>query len=129
MNQEEQFWYAKAVVAIIVADGRIDDAEIKYLRTIFDLFTKSSVQFEELEQYTQGTNKVKIEKITTIDTQKANDILKDCTSVAISDGEFHPKEEKIIRKIGTSMGIEASTIEHTIQWGRAQLAYIFAISI
>ncbi|MGK5093141.1 TerB family tellurite resistance protein [Deltaproteobacteria bacterium TL4] len=128
MNQDQQRWYAKAMIATIMADGRIDEAEEEYLNTIYDQFNQSSEELHQLQKLTKSDKPIELESSVFFPQNLAREVLQTCIAIAISDAEFHSNERRIIEEIGSRLRLSKSEVESVIQWGFQQLAYIFTFA-
>jgi len=128
MDSLQQRWYAKAMIATIMADDRVDEAEEQYLHMIFSLFHHSPEDLNQLKAYATNQETVEIDEVDIFPPKLALAVLQNCMAVAIADAEFDPRERQIINKIGQSLNLSNQDIQGVISWGYQQLAHIFTFA-
>ena len=127
MTSEQQLWYAKAVISMIMADERVDQSEVEYLESLFRLF-KNTPHLAQLQTWHKAGKKIEIETNLTFSPSLVTEVLKNCMSIAISDAEFHSNELKALQHIGKCLGASAQEVDSIVQWGTSRLAHIFAFA-
>ena len=128
MDSSQQRWYAKAMIATIMADDRVDEAEEQYLHMIYGLFLHSPGDLNQLKAYATNPEAIEIDEVDIFSTQSALAVLQNCMAVAIADAEFDPRERQMINKIGQSLHLSEKDIQGIISWGYQQLAHIFTFA-
>ena len=124
MNQKQQFWYAKVMIAIVLADENVDPAEKHYLELIARLFAGSDL-LTQLTQMTRNEATIDLEPPVEFTQEMARAIIQDCVDVSIADHEFHEEERKLIGHLGKLLQLPWKEVEEEIIRGQYQLAHIF----
>lgn len=128
LNAEQQFWYANIMIDMVLADGKIHPSEQKYLGMIFKFFADKPDKLAKLKQRTQTIGPRRLLPIDNISRELSLTILQDCVDEAISDAEFHEREQDLIREIGKLLKCNSDEVEELITKGKHLLGYIFGFA-
>ncbi|MBF0287720.1 MAG: TerB family tellurite resistance protein [SAR324 cluster bacterium] len=128
LDPKQQFWYARTMVNMALADGHIHPSEQKYMQIIFELFINSPKRLADLKKQSQRSSPEKILPVKGLSHELSITILEDCVDAAIADAEFHEKEQEMIYEIGKHLKCSPGEIEETISRGKQQLAHIFSLA-
>ncbi|MBF0236404.1 MAG: STAS domain-containing protein [SAR324 cluster bacterium] len=120
LNDEQKFWYLKAVANIIVADGEISPGEIAVAESLFAQIELESHKIAEIQNIFQSLTKVKLEPLR-IDKTLGLTMLQTLTLIAIADNSLMSAEENVIREITHCFGFAPTSAEEMINWGSEQL--------
>jgi hypothetical protein len=103
MSQETTEWFARAVVGMIWADGRIDQAEIKYLKNFLGFLQDKQLVLKVIEMVNQ--NAIPELRPLNIDTTQAFTIMKQLTSISIVDEELAAEEVTYLGKVASMLNL------------------------
>ncbi|MBU3917567.1 TerB family tellurite resistance protein [bacterium] len=95
MSDEVKEWFARAIVGMILADGRIDQAELDYLKGIIS-FLENTDLIDSILELT-GRNAIPELDPIDIDEKQALFIIEHLASISIVDENLDRNEEKFLR--------------------------------
>ena len=119
MSDDQLFWFASAVVAMVMADEHIDLHERSFLHSAIRMI-KDNQKIQELEEYILRWETPPIE---TIEFSKVDQdhMLESLLNIATVDRDFDAREENLLREIAESMKIPESQIETLIKLGHKRV--------
>ena len=119
MTEEQLFWYASAVVAMVMADDHIDLHERSCLHSAIRLI-KDERKIQELEEYILRWQTPPIEPVA-FSKKDQRHVLESLLNIATVDRDFDEREEVLLRKIATSMNLSEQQIENLINLGHKRV--------
>ncbi|MDC0188169.1 NAD-binding protein [bacterium] len=119
MSDDQLFWFASAVVAMVMADDHIDLHERSFLHSAIRML-KDNQKIQELEEYILLWERPPIEPIefSKIDQEH---MLESLLNIATVDRNFDEREESLLREIARSMKISDTQIETLIKLGHKRV--------
>jgi len=119
MSLEVKEWFARAIVGMIWADGRIDKAELAYLKNIIGFLKDKNLISTMLAKVKAG----KIPKLGSItaNQQQAAYILSQLTLLSIVDEELVPKEEAFLAQVAKSLKMPSEVTQKFLNHARKQV--------
>ena len=119
LNEDQRYWFAKTVVAMVMVDEHIEIHERAFLHSALRLLTNNH-RVQELEEA------ILLGKIPDIDPIKLTGdnpkrILESLINVATIDRDFDQREEKLFRQIGDALDIDDKFINSTIKLGHTRV--------
>lgn len=126
-NISQKYWYANALMAVVMADGVVHPMEQKFVDQIFQMFEKKPKLLEDLKQILNEKKVPDIPVPPTFSSSKTKAILEDCVAVAIADGFFDDTEQEMIELIGQRLNCSPEEIKEIVDWGKSKLAHIFSL--
>ena len=116
LNEEQRFWYAKAITQMVMVDGRIDVYERTYLHESIKML-ENSVHIQELEEAILLGRDFEIEPNTSFGPEDQKRILQELIEIATVDQDFAPQEQTLMQLIGNALGVPEADIRNTIKQG------------
>ncbi len=115
-----QYWSAKAIAGIIVADGVVTNAELSVLRESIS-FLEDVESINEIVSMVKNREKPKLEVLKT-DRAIATKILMSLALVALTDDKITNAETEYFKYIAGKLGFEHGIAKSTMNWGREFVA-------
>ena len=119
MTEEQLFWFAGAIVAMVMADEHIDLHERSFLHSAIRL-VHDNKKIQQLEEYILRWETPPLEKIQFNKEDKVH-LLESLLNIATVDRDFDEREEVLLRKIATSMNLPEQQIENLVNLGHKRV--------
>ncbi len=119
MTEGQLFWFAGAVVAMVMADEHIDLHERSFLHSAIRL-VKDNKKIQELEEYILRWQVPPILKIKFNKKDKVY-LLESLLNIATVDRNFDESEEKLLYKIAAAIDVPTEEIENLIKLGHKRI--------
>ncbi|MBU2511145.1 DUF2225 domain-containing protein [bacterium] len=119
MSPKAKEWFARAVVGMIWADGRIDQAEIDYLKSLLGFLKDKDLIHSVLGMIKQ--NKIPPLESIQLEQAQALAILKHLTSISIVDEDLDKSEVAFLKNIARLLNLPPEIPEKFISLGRKRL--------
>ena len=119
MSDDQLFWFASAVVAMVMADDHIDLHERSFLHSAIRML-KDNQKIQELEEYILLWERPPIEPIEFSKIDQDH-MLESLLNIATVDRNFDEREESLLREIARSMNISESQVETLIKLGHKRV--------
>ncbi len=116
LNPRQRAWFATAIVAMVLADGNIDRAEVDFIVKLVSL-VKDEGMVERLKKFIQFKTVPPLGTPTEIDRKLGMSMIIDMIRVAVSDKNFPPSEKDMVMKVGKSMGFSDEELDKLILYG------------
>ncbi|MCH8076934.1 MAG: hypothetical protein IIC13_07590 [SAR324 cluster bacterium] len=118
MSENQREWFAMALVAMVIADGEVSQAETQTLVQSIS-FIKNPTLVESLKKYISHQTVPNLTAFVGWDTLPKNRafMMLDLMDVAISDRDFSPKEKEQFLHIGNLLGMPKFKVEELIEYG------------
>ncbi len=120
LPKSAQYWSAKAIAGIIVADGVVTNAELAVLRESIS-FLEDVESINEIVTMVKEREKPKLEVLKT-ERGIATKILMSLALVALTDDKISPAETEYFSYIAGKLGFESGIAKATMTWGREFIA-------
>ena len=119
LDEDQRYWFAKTVVAMVMVDEHIEIHERAFLHSALRLLT-SQERVQELEE---AILLGKIPTITPIrlSEEDSKNILESLINVATIDRDFDKREEKLFQQIGNALDVDDKFIQSTIKLGHTRI--------
>ena len=119
MSATEKEWFALSIVGMIWADGRVDKAELAYLKNIIGFLKDKKLINSMLAMVKRGS----IPELTdlSIDQKRAAYILSQLTTLSIVDEELAPNEEKFLKLVADRLGLPPGVSNKFVAHARKQV--------
>ena len=119
LTEEQRFWFAGAVVAMVMADEHIDLHERSFLHSAIRI-VRDKRKIQELEEYILRwqTPPIVAMDFSTIDRDH---ILESLLNIAAVDRNFDEREENLLREIAVLMKVPEQQIENLIELGHKRV--------
>lgn len=119
MSAQTKDWFARAIVGMIWADGRVDQAEIKYLKSILG-FLKDKDLVQSVSDMIRQNQIPPLETLS-LGSDQALAIMKHLTSISIVDEELALAEENFLKTVATKLGLPIALPEKFIALAKKRL--------
>lgn len=119
MSKPIKEWFARAIVGMIWADGRIDQAEIQYLKGVLG-FLNDQELVRSILQMIRENSMPDLEAIT-VEKEQALAMLKHLTSLSIVDEELVPAEEQYLRFVAGQLGMPSDIPDRLLSIAKKKL--------
>jgi len=119
MPEEQLYWFASAVIAMVMADEHIDLHERSFLHSAIRI-VKDKSKIQELEEYILRWQTPPIGAMD-FSTKDRDHILECLLNIAAVDRNFDEREEKLLRKIAGLMNVPEQQIENLIKLGHKRV--------
>ena len=116
LKSHQRNWFATAMVAMILADGNIDRAEVEYVVKLTSII-KDDGTVERLKKFIQYQTIPPLGTPAGIDKKMGMSMIIDLIRIAVSDQDFAPAEKAMIEKIGKSMGFSREELDKLVMYG------------
>mgnify|MGYP005634136669 CR=1 FL=1 len=122
LNKDQKKWYAKIVIAAILADDEISPSEIDFLKQVIAIVNHPDDK-KELMQMISSKKGPEIEEPPGIQKEILAAIFIELLLIMISDLDFADKEKKFLKKISAMFELDGSYFAELMRWGEAGLAW------
>ena len=119
MTEEQLFWFASAVVAMVMADDHIDLHERSFLHSAIRL-VKDERKIQELEEHILRWQTPPIQPIA-FSKKDQRYMLESLLNIATVDRNFDEREEAFLREIAASMNFPQPQIENLVKLGHKRV--------
>ena len=119
MTEEQLFWFAGAIVAMVMADEHIDLHERSFLHSAIRL-VKDNKKIQELEEYILRWQAPPLTEIKFSKKDKGH-LLESLLNIATVDRDFDEREEKLLYEIADLIDVSAEEIEQLIKLGHKRI--------
>jgi voltage-gated potassium channel len=119
MTEKQLFWFAGAVVAMVMADEHIDLHERSFLHSAIRM-VKDKKKIQELEEYILRWQTPPIEAIKFSKKEKGK-LLVSLLNIATVDRSFDEREEKLLYEIAAAINVPEDQIENLIKLGHKRV--------
>ena len=119
MAPETKEWFAKAVVGMILADGRIDKAEINYLNNLLG-FLSDPVLVESMSDLLKKNEIPTLEPLEIV-TNEGLEILKHLTVMAVIDENLANREVKYLKEVAEKLGLSDEVADRFLSLAKEKL--------
>jgi len=119
MTEEQLFWFAGAIVAMVMADEHIDLHERSFLHSAIRL-VQDNKKIQQLEEYILRWETPPLEKIQFNKEDKGH-LLESLLNIATVDRDFDEREEKMLYDIATAIDVSTEEIEQLIKIGHKRI--------
>ena len=116
LKAHQRNWFATAMVAMILADGNIDRAEVEFIVKLTSII-KDDGTVERLKKFIQFQTIPPLGSPAGIDKKMGMSMIVDLIRIAVSDQDFAPAEKAMIEKIGKSMGFSREELDKLVMYG------------
>jgi len=103
MTPETKEWFAKAVVGMILADGRIDKAEIDYLNNLIGFLNEGDL-VQRISEMLKNSEMPELESLEIV-TNEALEIVKHLVVMAVVDEDLAPREVSFLKYVTSQLGL------------------------
>lgn len=122
LSEKEMEWMAWGVAEIILADGRILDPEVYFLKVmLYNVAEKEKVL--DISEYVKEKKEKAATTFLNINDEMAIEMLQFFVKIAASDGCISPEEEKVILYLGKRIGFDQTTCTEIIQIQKKTLSW------
>lgn len=118
LNSEQRAWFARMVVAMIQADGRIDLHERSFLHSAIQLIAESK-GVQELEEAVLLGHPLPLYHVE-IKEELKHKLMESLLNVATIDHDFDETEESLLREIGKTIGFEDQLLAQLVELGHSR---------
>ena len=119
MDEDQLFWFASAVVAMVMVDEHIDLHERSFLHSAIRLL-KDNRKIQDLEECILRWEIPSIKPVI-FNKKDMDHILESLLNIATIDRDFDKREEKLLREIANLMGLSENKIENLIKIGHKRV--------
>ena len=119
MTEEQLFWFAGAIVAMVMADEHIDLHERSFLHSAIRL-VQDNKKIQQLEEYILRWETPPLEKIQFNQEDKEH-LLESLLNIATVDRDFDEREEKMLYDIAAAIDVSTEDIEQLIKVGHKRI--------
>ena len=119
MTAEQLFWFASAVVGMVMVDEHIDLHERSFLHSAIRL-VKDNKKIQELEEYILRWQAPPLAEIKFSKKDKEH-ILESLLNIATVDRSFDEREEQFLFEIATAIDVSKEVIENLIKLGHKRI--------
>ncbi len=119
MDSATKEWFAKAIVGMIVADGRVDKAEMEYLKTMIQYLDEGDLEGLLLE----SIRKKEMPKLEPLDIipNHALEIIKHLTVVAVVDEDLADREVAFLKHVSGQLGLSDEIADRFLSLAKEKL--------
>jgi len=103
MEPATKEWFARAIVGMILADGRIDKAEIDYLKNMLGYLNEKSLD-ESILKMLQSKKMPVLEPLEIV-ANESLEIVKHLTMIAVVDEDLASREVEFLSYVATQLGL------------------------
>lgn len=116
LEPHQRSWFATAMVAMVLADGNIDQAEVGFIVKLTTII-KDDTTVERLKKFIQFQTMPPLGNPTGIDKKIGMSMIIDLIRIAVSDQDFAPSEKELIEKIGKGLGFSEDELKKLVMYG------------
>jgi voltage-gated potassium channel len=119
MTDAQLFWFASAVVAMVMADEHIDLHERSFLHSAIRL-VKDNKKIQELEEYILRWQAPKLSEMKFSKRDKVH-LLESLLNIATVDRSFDEREEQLLYEVGVAIDVSKEEIVNLIKLGHKRI--------
>lgn len=119
MSTDTKVWFAKAVVGMILADGKIEKSELKYLNDIIG-FLKNRDLIQKISDMLKNNEIPTLEPIDLVPNE-ALEILKHLTIMAVVDEDLANREVKYLKYVASQLQLDDGIAERFLSLAQEKL--------
>ena len=119
MAPEIKEWFAKAIVGMILADGRINKAEIEYLNNLIG-FLDDQISVKNISQMLDDSQMPTLEPID-LEANQALEIIKHLTVLAVVDEDLSNREVRFLKHVADRLGLPSTIPDRFLSLGKEKL--------
>lgn len=119
MTHQTKEWFARAVVGMILADGRIDKAEIDYLNNLIG-FLNDNQLVQRISTLLKNNEMPTLEPLEVV-TNEALEIIKHLTVMAVVDEELANREIRYLKYVTDQLGLPAEIPDRFLALAKEKL--------
>ncbi len=116
LNDRQRDWFATAMVAMVLADGDIDRAEVDFLLKVTSMIKDESTK-DRLKKFIQFKTIPPLGQSVGLDRKVAMTMIIDLIRVAVADKDFANAEKDMIREVGKSLKFASDEIDKLVMYG------------
>jgi len=116
LSPRQRAWFATAMVAMVLADGNIDRAEVDFIVRLLALVEDPTDQ-DRLKKFIQFKTVPPLGSPVGIDRKLGMSMVIDLIRIAVSDQDFAEPEKAMIRDIGSRMGFSEQEVDKLVMYG------------
>ncbi len=116
LNPRQREWFATATVAMMLADGNIDRAEMTFILQLIQT-VKDEVVVDRLKKFIQFRTMPPLGAPSGINRKMGMSMVIDLIRVAVADADFDAKEKEMILEIGQNLGFSQQEMDQLIMFG------------
>ena len=113
LSDDGKRWLARAIVNLLIMDGKLDPTEMSYMKDAVVLVNDS--EREELLEYAKKGRKFDLPKLTT-DRENAPEILYYFAGLIGADNRISVKEAEFFKTICSKLGYTEHIAKEALQW-------------
>lgn len=115
MNDEAKIAYLKAFTRLASIDGKFDDSEKAYIKSLAEQYLVPAEKMNEI--FKIESDDAIIKAVSSIKNRRASlELIKELCFLAHTDDELSDEETLFIGRIGQAMGVELEKIEQISNW-------------
>ena len=118
-NPAQRRWFARMVVAMVQADGRVDLHERAFVHSDIQLLSDHD-EILDLEEYVLHSKCPELEPIE-LPKELRDRVLDSLLNVATIDRHFDERECELLRNIAQSLGCDEQTVEQLLEIGNTRV--------
>ncbi|MBU2513961.1 TerB family tellurite resistance protein [bacterium] len=103
MSPETKEWFAKAIVGMILADGRIDKAELEYLNNLIGFLERQDL-VQSISNMLKNNQTPELEPLELV-ANEALEIVKHLTVMAVVDENLATREVEFLHHVANQLGL------------------------
>jgi len=119
LSADHRFWYARAVVAMVMVDGHIDLHERAFLHEAIHMLERPE-HVQELEEMILLGRSPKIEPIE-LGTKERGLVLQGLLDIAVADRDFALKEQELLTEIAGLLTSPPEELSRLIEQGKQRI--------
>jgi hypothetical protein len=122
LNREQKAWYARLVVAAILADDEISPSEVDFLKQVIAI-VDDPVKKKELLQCISTKERPTIEEPVDVPREILAAIFIELCLIMISDLEFAADEKAFLKEVAERFGFEKTYFLEVMRWAEQGLQW------
>ncbi len=119
MLPETKEWFAKAIVGMILADGRIDKAELEYLNNLLGFLERQDL-VQSISTMLKNNQMPELEPMELV-VNEALEIVKHLTVMAVVDENLASREIKFLYHVTSQLGLSQEIADRFLSLAKEKL--------
>ena len=117
LDGRQRRWFATAIVAMVLADGKIDHDEVNFVVELIKQVSSDARETQRLKKFIRFRTVPPLGEPIHIDRRLGITMLIDLIRVAVADNDLPPPEKEMIRRIGKDLGFNETELRQLVMFG------------
>ena len=118
LSDEEKLWFAQAIAGMVIADGRVDNAEVEFVKTAIGFLSNQEDVVSIMAVIKQ--NKIPTLGVSKIEPKASFVMLKYLAEIMVADHRLSESEVLFFNQVGKLLGFSPTILERLWKTARQE---------